>query len=311
LKGLLHLSFVPLTQAVSSGDANAVNSSLASGADVNERTAGGQTALILATIFGHTHLIPVLLKAGADPQLRDNLGLNALDWAQRRGSAEAFDVLTGKSESNSVTRVESRAVSTKREEHSEATEKAKPVSDADRSRRWLAGLQQRIAEQGGPRNLPDGQNIFRQQAQPAPEPPPIPEPEPEIQAVPEVTELALPEEPAQPPPVEEEPAQQSPRKSSGRKRCPKCNAIYNSPLVCVLRSPHRASRRCRRCTDHLGTCESVASDVLDDHHHHAQRFDRYRFAHLELHLQVEARGFYCRRPTHSQSRAERCSGGRT
>jgi TonB family protein len=231
LKGLLHLSFVPLTQAVSSGDANAVNSSLASGADVNERTAGGQTALILATIFGHTHLIPVLLKAGADPQLRDNLGLNALDWAQRRGSAEAFDVLTGKSKSNSETRVESRSVSTKREEHSEATEKTKPSSEADKSRRWLAGLQQRIAEQGGPRNLPDGQNIFRQQVQPATEPPPIPEPEPEIQAVPEVTELALPEEPAQPPPVEEEPAQQSQPKSSGRKRCPKCNAIYHSPLV--------------------------------------------------------------------------------
>ncbi|HEY0727275.1 MAG TPA: ankyrin repeat domain-containing protein, partial [Pyrinomonadaceae bacterium] len=88
------MSSVPLTQAVTSGDAGAVNAVLANGADVNERTRGGQTPLILATIFGHTHLIPLLLDAGADPQLRDNLGLNAIDWAQRRGATEVIDVLS-------------------------------------------------------------------------------------------------------------------------------------------------------------------------------------------------------------------------
>ena len=31
------------------------------------------------------------MRAGADPQLRDNLGLNAIDWAQRRGLSEAQD----------------------------------------------------------------------------------------------------------------------------------------------------------------------------------------------------------------------------
>jgi ankyrin repeat protein len=81
---------------VTSGDAGAVNALLANGVDVNERTSGGQTALILATIFGHTHLIPLLLNAGADPQLRDNLGLNAMDWAQRRGATEAIELFRGK-----------------------------------------------------------------------------------------------------------------------------------------------------------------------------------------------------------------------
>jgi ankyrin repeat protein/TonB-like protein len=215
------LSFVPLTQAVASGDANAVTSSLASGADVNERNAGGQTALILATIFGHTHLISVLLNAGADPQLRDNLGLNALDWAQRRGSSEAFDVLNSRGKS------ETQAAPTRRERSTEPdTEKPKPASEADRSRRWLAGLQQRIAEQGGPRDLPDGPNIFRTQAQL--DPAPQSEPEPEIQSVAEVTEAVPVEQPAPPPPEESAPP---PHKSSGRKRCPKCNAIYHSPLV--------------------------------------------------------------------------------
>ena len=84
------MSSVLLTQAVSSGDEGAVSALLANGADVNERTSGGQTPVILATIFGHTHLLPLLLQAGADPHLRDNLGLNAIDWAQRRGATEAI-----------------------------------------------------------------------------------------------------------------------------------------------------------------------------------------------------------------------------
>ena len=99
------MSSVPLTQAVTSGDAGAVSAVLANGADVNERTGGGQTPLILATIFNHMHLIPLLLEAGADPQMRDNLGLNALDWAQRRGATEVLDVLNGKSASIPVSSV--------------------------------------------------------------------------------------------------------------------------------------------------------------------------------------------------------------
>ena len=88
------MSSVLLTQAVSSGDEGAVSALLANGANVNERTSGGQTPLILATIFGHTHLLPLLLAAGADPHLRDNLGLNAIDWAQRRGASEAIQLFT-------------------------------------------------------------------------------------------------------------------------------------------------------------------------------------------------------------------------
>src|SRR4029079_19507426 len=76
-----------------SGDEQAVSALLANGADVNETTGGGQTALILAVIFGRTNLVKLLMKAGADPQLRDNLGLNAIEWAQRRGLTEAVALL--------------------------------------------------------------------------------------------------------------------------------------------------------------------------------------------------------------------------
>lgn len=289
---------------------------LANGADVNERTGGGQTPLILATIFGHTHLIPLLLDAGADPQLRDNLGLNAIDWAQRRGATEVIDLLSNTSARTAGTRPATRPETTQRRSTEPVDEKSAAASDEERSRRWIAGLKQRIAEQSQ-REVPDGPNIFRPQATPlfesqqqpasqqsdavqphdvsfesqAPldsesslesqpwlasterepepeipiEPTPQPElpstppaPQPEIPAPPPDPQHDLPAQPQQPEP--ESPAQppepevvaayqqassetassetatssqEAPEttRRSRRKRCPKCNAIYNSDLI--------------------------------------------------------------------------------
>jgi hypothetical protein len=221
------LSFVPLTQAVTSGDASEVSALLANGADVNERTGGGQTPLILATIFGHTHLITLLLDAGADPHLRDNLGLNAVDWAQRRGATEAIDVLTNKPNHSANARIEKARANFAREAQSleePEVEKPKPITPAEKSQRWLSGLKQRIAEESQ-RETEDRPNIFRAQPEPPVETVPSvpsvlpPETEPEPEPEPQITQIAA--ETPPPPPV----------KRTGRKRCPKCNAIYNSDLL--------------------------------------------------------------------------------
>ena len=204
------MSSVPLTQAVTSGDAGAVKALLANGADVNERTGGGQTPLILATIFGHTHLIPLLLDAGADPQLRDNLGLNAIDWAQRRGATEVIEVLGNKQARATGTTTRTQAPLPRALEPN--VEKATTVSEEERSRRWIAGLKQRIAEQSQ-REVPDGPNIFRPHV-------PFPleslplfssserEPQPEIPAEPSAPQ---PELPATPEPQPEIPVEPSPQ----------------------------------------------------------------------------------------------------
>ncbi|HEU4433519.1 MAG TPA: ankyrin repeat domain-containing protein [Pyrinomonadaceae bacterium] len=182
-------SVVPLTQAVTSGDANAVRAALATGADVNERNNGGQTALILAVIFGHTDLVRLLVKSGANPHLRDNLGLDAIEWAQRRGlPMDLFAIAP-------------------------PAPPPKPQTDTDeKSRRWLAGVKQRIQEQSAqqPQVVAPPAPVIQ------PEPPP-PKPEPTPEPV-----IAAP--PRQPEPEPE-------RKAATRKRCPKCNAIYNSELV--------------------------------------------------------------------------------
>lgn len=231
---------LPLTNAVTSGDEQAVSALLAKGADVNETTGGGQTALILAVIFGHTNLVKLLMKAGADPQQRDNLGLNALEWAQRRGLTEAVSILTnGPQESTPPRRItiplgepaKPEKPSAKRENDAKEN-----VSEAEKSLRWIAGFKQRLHEQ-------ELRRLNRNEPPPPtavdPEPPPLmtveskkiaesetpkapePEPEPNTAIARSVT----------PPPRILTPPPTAPAKSGTRKRCPQCNAIYNSDLV--------------------------------------------------------------------------------
>jgi ankyrin repeat protein len=221
-------SAITLTSAVTSGDESAVSALIASGADVNESTGGGQTPLILAVIFGHTHIVEQLVQAGADAHQRDNLGLNAIDWAKRRGITQALDILTN-----------TRRVSTPPKKivinlgEPEKREAAKPVapdpdtsetvSEAEKSRRWIAGFKQRLDEQASRR-------LNRE-----PEPPPIsqqvkapqPEPEPEVQ---ETKPLPVPE-PATPFHSTRILTPDPPSTTGKRKRCPQCGAVYNGDIV--------------------------------------------------------------------------------
>ena len=227
-------STIPLTSAVQSGDESAVSAILAGGANVNETTSGGQTPLILAVIFGHTNIIEQLVQAGADPEQRDNLGLNAMDWAKRRGLTEALDILTNNKRASSPP----KRIIVNFEEPEQPDETPAPpqsedresVSDAEKSRRWISGFKQRLDEQALRRlnrnEPPEVRSATTAEPQTAveqkPEPTPEPEPEPvQVEAKPA-------------PPVHSSriltPAPSS-TPTGNRKRCPKCNAIYNGDLV--------------------------------------------------------------------------------
>ncbi len=234
---------LPLTNAVTRGDEQAVSAILANGADVNETTGGGQTALILAVIFGHTNLVKLLMSAGADPQLRDNLGLNAVEWAQRRGLNEAVAILTNRHRESTPPRKIVIPLEEPPPQKTAAKEPPPPpkrvneeekegVSEAEKSLRWIAGFKQRLHEQ-------ELRRLNRNEPPPEPLPPAIPPAIPSrIIATPKAPEPEPP--PPQPPP---EPLRSvtpppriltpppTPEKSSTRKRCPQCNAIYNSDLV--------------------------------------------------------------------------------
>lgn len=227
-----------LTNAVTSGDESAVSALLAGGADVNESTNGGQTALILAVIFGHTNVVRMLMRAGADPQLRDNLGLNAIEWAQRRGLTEAHNILTNKHEAAS--RPKKIVIPFEPESVPEAprAESIDEVKDSgpneDKSRRWLAGVKQRLDEQAMRRlnrNEPPLEPRFVRN-----EPPPPVETKEEV--VPPIETVETPVQTAVEPkprtfgaPRILTPAPVEPEKLGKRKRCPQCNAVYNGDLV--------------------------------------------------------------------------------
>lgn len=74
--------------AADRGDAEAVESLLAAGADVDERTQGSETALMRAAARGHAPLVRVLLERGADPNLRRRDGWTALMLAAFFGHAD-------------------------------------------------------------------------------------------------------------------------------------------------------------------------------------------------------------------------------
>lgn len=231
---------LPLTNAVTSGDEAAVSALLARGADVNETTGGGQTALILAVIFGHTNLVKLLMKAGADPHQRDNLGLNALEWAQRRGLSEAVAILTnGPQESTPPRRItipieDPGKVAPEKTSAKPDDDAKETVSEAEKSLRWIAGFKQRLQEQ-------ELRRLNRNE--PQPQPPSVVEPEPPPVMTAETKKAAEPEPPktpepeptparsVTPPPRILTPPPTTPAKSGKRKRCPQCNAIYNGDLV--------------------------------------------------------------------------------
>jgi ankyrin repeat protein len=65
---------LPLQIAVSTGNPDLVNLLLTSGAEVNARSAKGDTALMRAAAEGKAGIVELLLQRGADPTIKDNNG---------------------------------------------------------------------------------------------------------------------------------------------------------------------------------------------------------------------------------------------
>jgi ankyrin repeat protein len=139
-----------LIGAVIDGDTETVRALLAAGSDVNETVSGGRTPLIMAILFERTQIITLLLEAGADPHQPDSLGLNAADWAERKGlnllgrKQEIPPVPPGKKPMplGGVAQNQSEKQTTRASGAS-----TQSASDDEKSRRWLAGMKRRIDEE--------------------------------------------------------------------------------------------------------------------------------------------------------------------
>lgn len=76
-----HIGWTPLHYAASKGQLEVVQFLIANGASVDSLNFGGTTPLMMAVQSGNEYLVKVLLDKGANLQLRNNLGLSAIDIA--------------------------------------------------------------------------------------------------------------------------------------------------------------------------------------------------------------------------------------
>jgi hypothetical protein len=131
-----------LFKAVTKGDRKLVASLLASGADVNSQNDGGQTPIILAIISGHDHILPMLLDFGADPFIKDQTGLNAIDWAERKGR---IDLVRG-FQKDTQPKAPVNNETPPRPNTSSDQMSSQTTIDEEKSRRYIAGLLRRFEE---------------------------------------------------------------------------------------------------------------------------------------------------------------------
>lgn len=77
--------WTPLHYACSGPDNGVAAWLIAHGAQINARSENGTTPLMMAARYGNGDLVPMLLKAGAEPRAANEQELTAADFAQRGG----------------------------------------------------------------------------------------------------------------------------------------------------------------------------------------------------------------------------------
>jgi len=74
----------------------AANSLYVSMMDINFKGLQGMSALHRAVIQGHFHIVVLLMKAGADPYLKDDAGTTPIDYANQRERTDMIQVLNNR-----------------------------------------------------------------------------------------------------------------------------------------------------------------------------------------------------------------------
>ena len=213
--------------------------------DVNAPNDTGQTPITLAIITGQYNLIALLIRARANPFVRDNTGLNAIDWAERKGRPDLGHFMLKQSRSD----LAPNNIALPEPDHltPEAETQSPQLSAEEKARKFVAGLKQRIEEQAHREPVAQREptahrepTLHREptpQREPIPHREPTPQPQsantPLIEHKPVSMTLPIPDiglhQETKPKPLI--PAEQPTQTASHKKRCPECGAIYDSELL--------------------------------------------------------------------------------
>ena len=85
--------WTPLHYAASGGYASVIAMLLENSAYIDAESPNGTTPLMMAAMYGSEESVNLLLQEGADPKLKNQQGLTALDFAQRGKRPDAIQAI--------------------------------------------------------------------------------------------------------------------------------------------------------------------------------------------------------------------------
>lgn len=85
--------WTPLHYAASTGQVKVISTLLENHAYIDAESPNGSTPLMMASMYGTPAAVKLLLEEGADPLLRNQQGLTALQFAQRANRQDSAEVL--------------------------------------------------------------------------------------------------------------------------------------------------------------------------------------------------------------------------
>jgi ankyrin repeat protein len=86
--------WAPLHYAATNGHVAIMRVLLEKHAFIDAQSPNGTTPLMMAAMYGTTEAVKLLLDEGADPLMKNQLGMTAADFAQRGNRPDAFDLVT-------------------------------------------------------------------------------------------------------------------------------------------------------------------------------------------------------------------------
>jgi ankyrin repeat protein len=87
--------WAPLHYAATGAHLEVMKLLLSNAAYIDAASPNGSTPLMMAAMYGNASAVKLLLDAGADPSIKNGLGLTAIDFAQKADRRDSAELIAG------------------------------------------------------------------------------------------------------------------------------------------------------------------------------------------------------------------------